>query len=186
MHPRNIYRRKPDFEELGKAYPEFGSVLQREEAGKRQTINYADPKALRALTTTLLKNDFGLTVQIPEDRLVPTLPMRLNYLLWVEDLLQTVPNCSEETVTGIDIGTGCCAVFPLLGVTLNKRWNFVATDIDEKNLSFSKLNIDANGLSDRIKCKLHYEDFFIFTYIHLLQCSLDQKTPCFRICCLIR
>ena len=154
MHPRNLYRRKPDYGELGKAYPEFGAVLLHDEAGRRPTINYADPKALRALTTTLLKNDFGLTVTIPEDRLVPTLPMRLNYLLWVEDLLQTVPNCGdEEIITGIDIGTGCCAVFPLLGVTLNKRWSFVATDIDEKNLSFSKQNIDANGLSDRIKCK---------------------------------
>lgn len=46
--------------------------------------------------------DFGLDVTIPEDRLVPTLPLRLNYILWLEDLLAAInlPN----NIRGIDIG----------------------------------------------------------------------------------
>lgn len=158
MHPRNIYRRKPNYEELGKMYPEFGQFLvagrhwsDNNRPNYRTTINYTDPNALRALTTTLLKHDFALDVQIPDGRLVPTLPMRLNYLLWVEDLLKCIAIPSNETIIGLDIGTGCCAIFPLLGATLNKRWSFVATDIDETNLTFAKLNVEANKYADRIK-----------------------------------
>lgn len=56
---------------------------------------------MRALTCTLLKEDFGLSIEIPLERLIPTVPLRLNYIHWVEDLTggQGSPR------TGIDIGT---------------------------------------------------------------------------------
>lgn len=150
MHPRNIYRRKPNYEQLAQLYPAFGAHLTSDSHG-RSAIDYSSPAALRALTTTLLSHDFGLNVQIAEDRLIPTLPMRLNYLLWVEDLLNCAHIPSSETITGLDIGTGCCAIFPLLGVTLNKKWNFIATEIDPSNFSYANLNVKANNYSDRIK-----------------------------------
>lgn len=64
-------------------------------------LNFKDPEAVRALTCTLLKEDFGLSIEIPLERLIPTVPLRLNYIHWVEDLTggQGSPR------RGIDIGT---------------------------------------------------------------------------------
>jgi methyltransferase len=52
------------------------------------------------LTKALLLEDFGLDVTFPEDALVPTVPLRLNYVLWIEDLF----NRSKEPLCGVDIG----------------------------------------------------------------------------------
>jgi hypothetical protein len=65
-------------------------------------LDFKDKASLRVLTTTLLEEDFGLKVEIPLDRLIPTLPLRLNYLLWIEDLLEIAKITSN--VNGIDIG----------------------------------------------------------------------------------
>ena len=70
------------------------------------TINFKDQEALRILTVTLLQKDFGLHVDIPSNRLVPTLPLRLNYLLWIEDIMQITKTCQEKEIHGIDIGKG--------------------------------------------------------------------------------
>lgn len=63
------------------------------------SIDFKDPNSLRVLTKCLLQADFKLIVEIPENRLVPTLPLRLNYILWIEDLVT-----NRENVKGIDIG----------------------------------------------------------------------------------
>jgi len=69
------------------------------------TFDFKNPEALKALTTTLLQKDFGLQVEIPSNRLVPTLPLRLNYLLWMEDLIGSLNKPKEEETRGADIGT---------------------------------------------------------------------------------
>lgn len=66
------------------------------------TIDFKDANALRILTKCLLKTDFNLNVEIPEDRLVPTLPLRLNYILWLEDLLTSIQRSTD--IKGLDIG----------------------------------------------------------------------------------
>ena len=48
----------------------------------------------------MLKDDFDLDVLMPLDRLIPTIPLRLNYILWLEDIL----NGHAENIKGIDIG----------------------------------------------------------------------------------
>ena len=60
----------------------------------------------RELTCAALSKDFGLEVDLPDDRLVPMVPQRLNYIHWVEDLLagDTGEWPQGGRVCGIDIG----------------------------------------------------------------------------------
>ena len=73
-------------------------------AGKTR-YDFQNPDALRVLTCTLLKEDFQLDVEIPAGKLVPTLPNRLNYVLWLEDVVRALQLPEEEKVVGLDVGT---------------------------------------------------------------------------------
>jgi 23S rRNA A1618 N6-methylase RlmF len=158
MHSRNIYRQRPDFEVMAKTYPSFAAYVKRDLRGK-VVFDYNDSHALRELTKTLLKKDFDLEVDIPPDRLIPTVPQRLNYILFVEDLVSKLRQflvangngVHQELITGLDIGTGCCAVFPLIGCALNKNWSFVAIDVDPITIQSAVHNVDKNHLQQRIK-----------------------------------
>ena len=64
-------------------------------------MEFRDPASLRALTCALLKNDFNVDVSLPLDRLIPTVPLRLNYILWLEDIFGL---SMKPQLRGIDIG----------------------------------------------------------------------------------
>ncbi|XP_010187495.1 PREDICTED: methyltransferase-like protein 16, partial [Mesitornis unicolor] len=113
-------------------------------------LNFKDPEAVRALTCTLLKEDFGLTIDIPVERLIPTVPLRLNYIHWVEDLIGRQDAGKQVLRRGIDIGTGASCIYPLLGATLN-GWYFLATEVDDMCFNYAKKNVEQNNLSDLIK-----------------------------------
>ncbi|KAF7239169.1 RNA N6-adenosine-methyltransferase METTL16 [Varanus komodoensis] len=151
MHARNRYKDKPpDFAYLASKYPEFKKHVQINLSG-RVSVNFKDPEAVRALTCTLLKEDFGLQIDIPLERLIPTVPLRLNYIHWVEDLIAQQDAATKGSVIcGIDIGTGASCIYPLLGATLN-GWYFIATEVDDVCFSYAKKNVEQNNLSDLIK-----------------------------------
>ncbi|XP_021253023.1 methyltransferase-like protein 16 isoform X2 [Numida meleagris] len=150
MHARNRYKDKPpDFAYLAGKYPEFRQHVQTTLAG-RVSLNFKDPEAVRALTCTLLKEDFGLTIDIPLERLIPTVPLRLNYIHWVEDLIGHQDADKGVLRRGIDIGTGASCIYPLLGSTLN-GWYFLATEVDDMCFNYAKKNVEQNNLSDLIK-----------------------------------
>ena len=96
----------------------------------------------------LLQKDFNLIIDLPPGRLIPTLPLRLNYLLWIEDLL-AVTGSKSEVVRGLDIGTGACCIYPILGTRKNK-WLFTATEADQINYESSLKTIEKNNLKESI------------------------------------
>ncbi|XP_077336622.1 RNA N(6)-adenosine-methyltransferase METTL16 isoform X2 [Lithobates pipiens] len=103
MHPRNRYKdQPPNFAHLASKYPEFQKHVSVSLSG-RVSLNFKDPEAVRALTCTLLKEDFGLTIDIPLERLIPTVPLRLNYIHWVEDILNYHSSDKSTVRRGIDI-----------------------------------------------------------------------------------
>ena len=68
---------------------------------------------------------------------------------------------------GIDIGCGASCIYPLLlttnrfnpdvssgGVNNKCSWTFFATDIDERSLKSAVINVEDNGLGDRIELSL--------------------------------
>ena len=134
MHPRNRYLKNPaDFGALAEFRPSLKPHLIEKRSqgeppdpskvqGFAYTLNFSDPAALRELTCAVLEKDFGLKLEIPLDRLIPTIPQKLNYIHWLEDLLSLgyppggvasqEEGVASETVipkgrdiVGIDIGT---------------------------------------------------------------------------------
>ncbi|GIY40211.1 RNA N6-adenosine-methyltransferase METTL16, partial [Caerostris extrusa] len=148
MHERNIYKERPDFAKIALDYPEFRKYAISDKKGKYR-VDYTDPNSLRMLTKILLKKDFDVNVEIPLGFLIPTVPQRLNYILWIEDLLNVLPK-RNETIRGIDIGTGPCAILSLLGSKKN-GWNFVSTETADEAIQWAEKNIETNNLQSSIK-----------------------------------
>ncbi len=100
MHPRNIYKNKrPNFKELAIKYPEFREHAVTDLKGN-VVLDFKKPECLKALSWALLKEDFELEVEMPMDRLIPTIPLRLNYILWLEDIVCDI----KDDISAIDIG----------------------------------------------------------------------------------
>ncbi|KAI8388739.1 uncharacterized protein BYT42DRAFT_491363 [Radiomyces spectabilis] len=158
MHPRNLYKdNAPDFRSLAKLFPSF-QPLQ--------------------LTLCLLKRDFGLEIDFPLDTLCPPVPNRLNYILWLEDILAETTQADAETViSGIDIGVGASCIYPLLGCANNKNWRFVGTEIDKRSLEYAKKNVWRNKLSDRIRLIHNMDATKIFNFL-----ESDDSRYAFSMC----
>lgn len=58
----------------------------------------------------------------------------------------------SSTVQVLDIGVGASCIYPLLGAKKNS-WNFIGTEVDQRNLTFARENVTRNGLQDLIKRK---------------------------------
>lgn len=50
------------------------------------------------------------------------------------------------------IGTGACAIYPLLAAVKNK-WHMVGTETDDESILKANDNINRNNLQDFIICK---------------------------------
>ncbi|KAJ7634629.1 S-adenosyl-L-methionine dependent methyltransferase [Roridomyces roridus] len=150
MHPRNPYRAPPDFRELAKAYSPLQPCLL-DVPGGGASINFKDELSQRRLTEALLHRDFGLSLELPENRLCPPVPNRLNYVLWIQDILRASFGRRVGRVVGVDVGTGASAIYPLLSCKLDADWSFIATDVDEVSLRYARSNVERNGLGDRIQ-----------------------------------
>ncbi|KAF2154415.1 hypothetical protein K461DRAFT_293063 [Myriangium duriaei CBS 260.36] len=146
---QDIYKDGIDFAALASADDDFAQVYR---CGK---LDLQDPRSLQQLTKSLLKRDFNIKLELPEDRLCPPVPIRLAYITFLTSLLSsTHPSYSPSStspVTGLDIGTGASLIYPLLGTSTHPTWTFHATDIDAHSLSFAHLNHSHNpSLSPRI------------------------------------
>ena len=90
-HPRNIYRDSPpDFGTLAGRVPSFRKYVREPPPRSKKLkpwMDFKDPHALRELLVALLAVDLRLNLDIPVDRLIPTLTLRLNYIHFIEDLL---------------------------------------------------------------------------------------------------
>jgi len=109
MHPRNPFKaKKPDFSLLAEKYETFRQQTTKDSKG-RVHIDFKNPACLKVLTWALLKDEYDVDVEIPTDRLIPTIPLRINYILWLEDILS-----GDSSIRGIDIGKSCQLLILLL------------------------------------------------------------------------
>jgi len=84
-------------------------------------------------------------------------PVRWNYVRWLQDLLATTHPSHTDTfnpsrpTTGLDIGVGASCIYSLLACASGPAWTMHGTDIDTHSLTHAQQNIDTNNLSKRIK-----------------------------------
>ncbi|OAL62526.1 hypothetical protein A7C99_7112 [Trichophyton rubrum] len=140
----NIYRHKVDFTALALQDPAFKEFLS-----AKGRLDFSNPDAVRQLTVSLLRRDFGLDVELPDDRLCPPVPNRLNYILWLQDLIDCTGDDfykgfnADRDVVGLDMWDN---TLPLM-IYLFRANN----DIDEKNLQYARQNVQRNNLQSRIQ-----------------------------------
>ncbi|KAH8290959.1 hypothetical protein KR054_007430 [Drosophila jambulina] len=145
MHPRNVLRQPPDYTKLAIKYKDFREVCQLELTGK-VSVNFRNENTLRELTKMLLKEYFDLDVNFAPGSLVPTLALRLNYILWLEDLMEPL---KLEEIRGIDIGCGSSCIYSLLGAKKN-GWHMLALESKLQNIEYARENVKRNQLEGLI------------------------------------
>ncbi len=130
-----------DMEALVKAYPDLSGFIVRTK-NKRSSINFADPEAVIALNSALLKHHFDISHwSIPEGYLCPAIPGRLEYLLQVKSLLT-----KNKDVRLLDIGCGANGIYSLLAHK-GLGWTCVGVDVDTIALDNFNTIIRENKLS---------------------------------------
>ncbi|KAI6776817.1 hypothetical protein HG530_000762 [Fusarium avenaceum] len=144
-HYAELYAKPPDFQQLALQDADFVRLWD-----QHKSDFFNDPECVMQLTKTLLKLDFGLQLELPDDRLCPPVTNRHNYLLWLKGLLDSTSYEKQgRQIVGLDIGTGASCIYPLLGCT-ERDWKFIATDIDSKSLEYARKNVSLNKLEHRI------------------------------------
>lgn len=83
--------------------------------------------------------------------------LRLNYILWIEDLLKYSGIVDMSSVNGLDIGTGAMCIYPLL---LCKMYGckMDCTEIDQESLDAAENNVQQNQFQNFINVMLVKEE----------------------------
>lgn len=165
LHPRNPHRFLYDFKSLIKSIPELKNFVFVNEFSK-ETIDFADPNAVKTLNRALLKYFYGIEIwDIPENFLCAPIPGRADYIHYAADLLGSC-NAGEipsgKSITVLDIGVGANLVYPIIG---NKEygWSFVGSDTDVMGIQNAKNIVASNKLlHGKVECRLQKSSYNIF------------------------
>lgn len=168
LHPRNLHRSRYDFELLTKEFPELKKYIGVNEHGV-ETIDFSEPKAVKALNNALLITYYGIkNWGIPDNYLCPPIPGRADYIHTVADILASCNNGKipeGSSVFGLDVGVGANCIYPILGNAIY-GWSFVGSEIDEKAIENCTKIIESNPkLIETISLQQQVEPYFIFKNI---------------------
>ncbi len=144
LHKSNIHNSGYDIDTLCTAYPELQAYIFVNKYDTK-TIDFANPKAVKALNTALLKVYYHINYwEFPDKNLCPPIPGRVDYVHYLNDLLER-----KDHISVLDIGVGASCIYPLLGHAVYK-WNFVGTDIDTETLKNANFILKQNKLNSHI------------------------------------
>lgn len=156
MHPNNRHHDHYDFDALCKVLPELRPHVRVSTHGaigqRSQSIDFADPSAVRALNQALLACHYQIHHwHLPDGYLCPPIPGRADYLHCVADLIafDELQSASTRPKVLLDIGVGANCIYPLLGHALF-GWQFVGSDVESKALEIAQRCLEANQLQTKI------------------------------------
>lgn len=164
LHTRNRHREQYDFKVLTTSCEELKPFVTHNKFGN-ETIDFANPKAVKMLNKALLKHFYHVeNWNIPANYLCPPIPGRADYIHYIADILaeNNLGNISSSNIKCLDIGVGANCVYPIIG-NYEYNWQFVGTDIDAKALENATQIINANpNLKDKIELRLQTNPKHIF------------------------
>jgi len=165
LHSRNRNRERYDFKKLIECCPELASFVKLN-IYNDESIDFADPKAVKELNKALLQYHYGIIKwDIPDGYLCPPIPGRADYIHYMADLLcssnyGTMPKCSK--IKCLDIGVGANCIYPIIGVK-EYGWSFIGSDIDTVSIESANKIIDSNtSLKEKVELRFQNnpKDFF--------------------------
>ena len=149
LHERNRFRAGYDFARLIASSPRLRPFVAPNAYGD-ESIDFANPEAVKALNQALLKDAYGIeNWDVPPGHLCPPIPGRSDYLHHLADL----PGIRNPALV-LDIGMGANCIYPLIGAR-EYGWRFVGTEIDPVALQWAKNLVAANpSVANLIECRL--------------------------------
>ena len=157
LHPRNRHRERYNFPQLIKSSPALAAFVRVNPFGD-QSVNFADPAAVKALNQALLRHFYGVADwDIPAGYLCPPIPGRADYVHYVADLLAASNGgaiARGPAVAVLDVGVGANCIYPIIGHQ-EYGWRFVGSDVDAVAIESARRIVAANGaLAGAIECRL--------------------------------
>ena len=172
MHKNNKHKKGYNFKELIQAHSALEPFVFVNDYNSNETIDFANPEAVKALNVALLKSFYNIDYwKFPDAHLCPPIPGRVEYIHHLNDLLK--PYKLKDNIRVLDVGIGATCIYPLLGHS-EYNWSFVGTDIDPKSLANAQMIIDKNGLSKVVELRLQTEKSLIFK-------GIIEPTDCFAL-----
>jgi 23S rRNA (adenine1618-N6)-methyltransferase len=151
LHPRNRFNGRYDFPQLIMCAPALAAFVKVNAHGD-DSIDYADPQAVKALNAALLRQAYGVPHwDIPPGALCPPIPGRSDYIHHLADLIGLRRGASVRV---LDIGTGANCIYPLIGAS-EYGWSFVGAEINAAACKWARKIVAANpGVAGLIECRL--------------------------------
>ncbi len=151
LHPRNRFNTRYDFPQLIAYSPALAAFVKLNAYGD-DSIDYAEPLAVKALNQALLKQAYGLQHwDTPPGYLCPPIPGRSDYIHHLADLIALRHGPSVRV---LDIGTGANCIYPLIGAS-EYGWSFVGAEVDPAACRWAQKMVAANSsVAGLIECRL--------------------------------
>jgi 23S rRNA (adenine1618-N6)-methyltransferase len=108
---------KPDFLILIQEFPELKKYIIKEGNKNKDQFNFdwSNNELSLLMTKSILNYYFNIKYyDIPKGYLIPPVPSRLNYINFINILLNKFNIPKNEDILGIDIGTGANIIYPLI------------------------------------------------------------------------
>ncbi|MGZ0801293.1 23S rRNA (adenine(1618)-N(6))-methyltransferase RlmF [Kluyvera ascorbata] len=149
LHPRNRHHSRYDLEALCQAVPALRDFITLIPAGE-QTINFADPLAVKTLNKALLAHFYAVKEwDIPEGFLCPPVPGRADYIHHLGDLLSDESGSVVKGANILDIGVGANCIYPLIGAH-EYGWRFTGSETHPEAFSSAQAILSANPSLNRM------------------------------------
>ena len=150
LHPRNRFNTRYDFAQLMACSPALGAFVKPNAHGD-DSIDYADPLAVKALNAALLRQAYGVEHwDIPPGYLCPPIPGRSDYIHHLADLIGMQRGAAVRV---LDIGMGANCIYPLIGAS-EYGWSFVGAEIDPVAWRWAQKIVSSNpAVKGLIECR---------------------------------
>jgi len=165
LHERNLHRERYDFKLLTGSYKDLSKYIFINPYGD-ESIDFANPDAVKALNKALLKHFYGISFwDIPAGYLCPPIPGRADYIHYIADLLASVNGGKfpvGKAIKVLDIGVGANCVYPIVGYR-EYGWSFTGSDIDPVSVDSARKIVDKNpSLGGAVTIRLQSSSQHIF------------------------